>query len=234
MFGKLSDWVLLQVSNPELEVHEQSPLGPVAAALGYDDIIDAFCEINIKDELMTRWHGELHNRARKQGSENDEGTTWSADQQAVVATGKASFKKIADDPYGCPCISDGGAHTKFMTAGHFGIYYLIYYVRENEWVTLEEAHWKLSGLPSLYAGLGNRGTLVEGAPADIFIYDFDQLGISPHEEVADYPAGEWRRIDRPIGLEYVLVNGQVTMESNVQTNAPAGKLIRQGEALLAA
>jgi N-acyl-D-aspartate/D-glutamate deacylase len=233
MFGKLEDWVLLQVSNPELEVHEQSPLGPVARALGYDDIVDAFCEINIKDDLKTRWHGELKHRARKQTT-RDDGTVWSADQQAVVASGLEAFKKIADDPYGCPCISDGGAHTKFMTAGHFGIYFLVHYVRDNGWLSLEEAHWKLSGLPALYADLKDRGTLVEGAAADIMIYDYAALGITPHEEVTDYPGGEWRRIDRPIGVEYVLVNGAVTMEHNAETSIPAGKLIRQGAILEAA
>jgi N-acyl-D-amino-acid deacylase len=227
IFGPLTDWVLLLAATPEMEKYDQSPLGPIAKSLGFDDPVDAFCEINVREDLMTRWHGTLTRPALlpdKQG----EGTVWSADAQAVVAKGESSFKKIGEDPYGCPCISDGGAHTKFMTAGHFGIFYLMQYVREHGWVSLEDAHWKLSGLPALYAGFVDRGTLVEGAPADLFIYDFAKLGITDFEEVHDYPGGEWRRIDRPVGLHYVIVNGEVTMDHNVQTNVDAGQLLRFG------
>ena len=212
-----------------MEKYEQSPLQQVAKALGFDDLVDAFCEINISENQMTRWHGTL-TRPATLADQRGDGTTWSANAQAVVPQGQASFKKIAEDPYGCPCISDGGAHTKFMTSAHFGIFFLIHFVREHGWLSLEEAHWKLSGLPALYAGFADRGTLVEGAPADLFIYDLQKLGITEYEEVHDYPGGEWRRIDHPIGLYYVLVNGEVTMDHDVQTNIAAGKLLRHGRA----
>lgn len=233
IFGKFEEWVLLQADTPELERYEQSPLKNVAEEMGYDDLIDAFCDINIQEKLMTRWHGTLKRPATlKDKPKETDGAVWSADQQAVVAQGESSFKKIADDPYGCPCISDGGAHTKFMTAGHFGIFFLIKYVRENGWISLEDAHWKLSGLPATFADLKNRGTITEGAPADIFIYDFEKLGITDYEEAHDYPGGEWRRIDRPLGLHYVMVNGEVTMDHDTETGAVSGKLIRQGQAQL--
>lgn len=232
MFGQLGSWVLLQSATPEMEKYEQSPLGHVAKSLNIEDLVDAFCEINIRENLMTRWHGTL-TRPSTLPDQKGDGTIWSADAQAVVAQGQSSFKKIAEDPYGCPCISDGGAHTKFMTSGHFGIYFLVHYVREHRWLSLEEAHWKLSGLPALYAGFADRGTLVEGAPADLFIYDFATLGITDFEEVHDYPGNEWRRIDRPVGLHYVIVNGEVTMDHDVQTNIPAGKLLRHGRAAMA-
>jgi N-acyl-D-aspartate/D-glutamate deacylase len=229
IFGKFDSWVFLQAATADLERYEGTPLGRMAEELGYTDLIDAFCEINIAESLMTRWHGTLH-RPSTLPVKPPEGAVWSADAQAMVPQGSSSFQRIAEDPYGCPCISDGGAHTKFMTSGHFGIYYLIKYVRENGWLSLEDAHWKLSGLPALYADLTGRGTIVEGAPADLMIYDFEKLGITEHEEVCDYPGGEWRRIDRPLGLHYVIVNGEVTMEHDRPTGATSGQVVRLREA----
>jgi N-acyl-D-aspartate/D-glutamate deacylase len=82
----------------------------------------------------------------------------------------------------------------------------------------------------MYAGFTDRGTLVEGAPADLFVYDFDKLGISDEEEVHDYPANEWRLITHPLGLHYVIVNGEVTMDHDKETGTPSGKLLRRRSA----
>jgi hypothetical protein len=43
---------------------------------------------------------------------------------------------------------------------------------------------------------GGRGVLRAGAPADIVVYDYDQLAIAPMEVVHDLPGGEWRRVQR--------------------------------------
>jgi N-acyl-D-aspartate/D-glutamate deacylase len=232
VFGPLGKWVFLQAALPEWEQYESEPLARLTETLGHDDLVDAWCEINLREGLLTRWHGTLNRPAAQQ--DRKEGAVWSNDAQAMIAQGSSAFQKIAEDPYGCPCISDGGAHTKFMTAGHFGTYFLAKYARDNGWMSLEDAHWKLSGLPALYAEIPNRGTLVEGAAADIMIYDLAALGITDFEEVHDYPGGEWRRIDRPLGLHYVLVNGEVTMDHDAQTDVPSGKLLRQGRVLEAA
>ena len=39
--------------------------------------------------------------------------------------------------------------------------------------SLEHAHWRLSALPAHCAGFRGRGTLVEGAPADVVVYAAD-------------------------------------------------------------
>ena len=52
-------------------------------------------------------------------------------------------------------------------------------VREHEMLTLEEAHWRLSALPAQVAGFRDRGVLTKGAPADIVVYDFDDLKCCP-------------------------------------------------------
>jgi N-acyl-D-amino-acid deacylase len=210
--GKIDTWVLLRGQSPDVAKYDETPLGKVASAMGFDDPLDAFCEINIADSLMTKWYFQL-------GSD---------DQRS--AHNLALHEEMAADPYLIPGISDGGAHTKYSTTGHYATLYLMTYVREHGWHTLEEAHWRLSALPAFCAGFADRGTLVVGAPADIVVYDFDRLGITERETAYDYPAGEWRVIDRPEGYHYILVNGEVTLDHGAETNTASGQLLRHGSA----
>jgi N-acyl-D-aspartate/D-glutamate deacylase len=69
-----------------------------------------------------------------------------------------------------------------------------------------------------------------GSPADILIYDFDQLGWTEAEKVFDLPAGDWRRITKGIGYRYTLVNGQITFIDGETTGATPGNLLRNGRA----
>ena len=126
-------------------------------------------------------------------------------------------------------VSDGGAHTKFFTAGRYPTETIESLVRENEVMSLEEAHWKLSALPSWCAGFKNRGTVREGAPADLVVYDFDNLKVLPMEIARDLPGDEWRRVQRAEGYHYVLVNGEVTIRDDTPTGETPGKLLRHGE-----
>jgi len=95
---------------------------------------------------------------------------------------------------------------------------------------LEEAHWRLSTLPSLCAGFRDRGTLREGAPADIVVYDYDKLAMGPMEIAHDFPGGEWRRVQKADGYRYLFVNGQMTMEDGRETGNMSGRLLRHGAA----
>ena len=93
-------------------------------------------------------------------------------------------------------------------------------------MSLEELHWRLSAHPAMCAGFKNRGTLVEGSWADIVVYDYDNLRLNPVEVVHDLPGGEWRRVSRPSGYRYVLVNGTVTIDDDKETGTSPGQLLR--------
>jgi len=141
------------------------------------------------------------------------------------------LREIVQDPYVLFGVSDGGAHTKFLTAGRFPTEAIIKCVREHHMLTLEEAHWRLSALPAMVAGFENRGVLKKGAPADIVIYDYENLEILPAEILHDLPGGEWRRVQRAKGYRYILVNGQVTIEDDKETHNYSGQLLRNGSEL---
>jgi N-acyl-D-aspartate/D-glutamate deacylase len=132
-----------------------------------------------------------------------------------------------------PGVSDGGAHTKFFTGGAFTTDFLRWMVRDEQRVTLEEAHYRMSALPAHAAGFRDRGVLREGAAADVGVYDLNTLGIEPDwvgEIVHDLPGGEWRRVQRPKGYRSIIVNGVETFEEGNCTGATPGKLLRNGHA----
>ena len=124
------------------------------------------------------------------------------------------MKELLDYPYITFGVSDGGAHTKFLTAGRYPTEGLIRFVREKNWMSLEDIHWRMSGLPAFCAGFKDRGFLREGAPADIVVYDLDQLKVLPVEIAHDLPGDEWRRVQRAEGYSHIIVNGQITWEGD--------------------
>jgi len=140
------------------------------------------------------------------------------------------MKEMLDYPWLIPGVSDGGAHTKFFTGGRYPTEFLTKLVREHQMLSLEEAHWRLSTLPSLCAGFRDRGTLREGAPADIVVYDYDKLAMGPIELAHDFPGGEWRRVQKAEGYRYLFVNGRMTMEDGRETGNMSGRLLRHGAA----
>jgi N-acyl-D-amino-acid deacylase len=142
------------------------------------------------------------------------------DPQAVKEVGTCSVA--------LPGISDGGAHTKFVTTARFATEVLGHWVREHEVMSAEEAIWRLSAYPAQALGLRDRGFLREGAPADVIVYDPDTVDALPQERLFDYPAGEWRLVQRATGYERIIVNGVTTFVDGECTQETPGKLLRHG------
>jgi len=142
--------------------------------------------------------------------------------------------ELLASPYVIPGVSDGGAHTKFLTSGSYTTDTLAWLVRDEKRLTLEEAHYKLSYLPARAAGFRDRGALAVGWPADVVVYDLANLKRLPDwwdsEIVHDVPGGEWRRVQRASGYHFTLVNGEITFEQGKCTGATPGKLLRHGAA----
>ena len=153
---------------------------------------------------------------------------------AAPPNGRLDYlKEIVDDPYVLFGVSDGGAHTKFLTAGRYPTETLCKIVRDNAMCSLEDAHWRLAALPAQVAGFQDRGVIRKGAPADIVVYDLERLEVLPDQVVHDLPGGEWRRIQKARGYRYVLVNGEVTIEDDKETHRHPGQLLRHGRGRVA-
>ena len=145
-----------------------------------------------------------------------------------TATDQKAVAEILNHPYIHPCVSDGGAHTRYQTVGSWPVTFLASKVRDQQMMSLEKAHYKISGLPAWIAGFTDRGILKEGYAADIIVYDQDRLGLQYDSPVYanDFPGGERRIIQKAKGIRFTIVNGTVTFEESVCTEAVPGKLLR--------
>ena len=147
----------------------------------------------------------------------------------TTGTNPEAMKEILNHPYTHPCISDGGAHVRYLTVGVWPVNFLALWARDHGIMSLEKAHYKISGLPAFIAGFTDRGILKEGFAADIIVYDLDKLGLQYDSPVydTDFPGGERRLIQKAKGIRYTMVNGDVTFtEGTVSTDATPGKFLR--------
>ena len=136
--------------------------------------------------------------------------------------------KNITSPYTHISVSDGGAHTRFFVGSVWPVYFLGHWVRDEQIMSLEQAHQKISALPAWFADMKNRGTLRIGDFADVMVYNQDELGFlyDKPQFATDFPGGEKRLVQYPTGMRYILVNGNVTFQENECTGALPGKLLR--------
>ena len=205
VFNTFPEMRLHRTAAPGFAAHSGRTLGEIAADRGCR-AVDVMCDVAIADRLQAVFETQQ------------------------FQTTLAGLKELVDEPYLIPGLSDGGAHLSFLTSGCYGTEYVARYVRDESITSLEQAHWRLSGLPAHCAGFRDRGTLVEGAAADIIVYDLDRLAYGDTEFVNDLPAGQMRAISRATGYRATLVNGQPIIVDDAETGAMAGRLLRHGTA----
>ena len=126
-------------------------------------------------------------------------------------------------------VSDGGAHTRYLTISMWPVHFLSHWVRDKQIMTLEQAHYKMSAYPAWFTDFKDRGTLRVGTWADIMVYNQEELGFVYDKPIfaTDFPGGERRLIQKATGLRYTLVNGTVTFEGNKLHRSLAGQAAPQ-------
>ncbi len=147
----------------------------------------------------------------------------------VVAFGNQdAIEKSIKSPNSHISVSDGGAHTRYLTISTWPVHFLTHWIRDRQIMTLEQAHQKMSSFPAWFADFKDRGILRTGAWADIMVYNMDELGFLYDKPIfeTDFPGGERRLIQRATGLRYTIVNGVITFEGNECTGTVPGKLLR--------
>jgi len=147
-------------------------------------------------------------------------------------TGAIYFMMSEDDmraamkaPFVSFCTDSGSRATDGPLAGSkshprgWGSYPRIlgHYVRDEHLLTLEDAIHKMTGGPAARVGLKDRGLLKTGMFADITVFNPKTIiDTATFEQPNQYP----------VGIEYVLVNGQISVDKGQRTTALAGQAIR--------
>lgn len=144
-----------------------------------------------------------------------------------VGSDPARTAELMHHPYVLAGTSDGGAHMRFFSGGHWPTELLIWLARETNQTTLEELHYRFSYQPARVAGMSDRGALVEGMAADIVVYDYDKLWMKQgkYELRYDFPGGDWRRHTPTSGFRWVVVNGVVTFVDGKPTGEVPGRFL---------
>ncbi|HRH40580.1 MAG TPA: D-aminoacylase [Pyrinomonadaceae bacterium] len=92
------------------------------------------------------------------------------------------------------------------------------FVRENKWLSLEEAVHKMSLMPAKRLGLKDRGIIKKGMKADLVLFDKDKV-IDRNTFLVPQTLSE--------GIETVWVNGKAVWDSGKVTGAMAGEILRR-------
>jgi N-acyl-D-amino-acid deacylase len=137
-------------------------------------------------------------------------------------------EKILAHPLGMIC-SDGSA---FATEGplargtphprNFGTFPRVLgrYVRERKAMSLELAVHKMTAMPAAKLRLKDRGTLAQGAYADVVVFD--------PATVADRATFE-QPFAYPVGIAHVMVNGVLVLRDGEHTGELPGTVVRAGD-----
>ena len=137
-----------------------------------------------------------------------------------LGTNPQTLPAFVSHPYGM-IASDAilfGEHPNPRSYGCFPIV-LAEFVRAEKHLRLPEAIRKMTSFPAQRLGLPDRGLLRDGFKADIVIFDPDT--VKTHATKTDPK-------HYPIGIEYVIVNGQVVIDRGENTGVLPGRALRRG------
>ena len=109
-----------------------------------------------------------------------------------------------------------GAHPR-----HFGAFTrkIAHYVKDLQAISLPFAVRSMTGLPARIIGLEDRGLLREGYKADVVIFDYERLRDRATVLEPDLYSE---------GVDYVMVNGVLTIDNGEFTDALPGEVVLRG------
>ena len=181
----LGNWDRIEVSvaaKAENRALEGRTIGALARERKADPV-DVFFDLACEEHLDTHFIGKFFQNV-------DEGVA-----------------PLLKHPAGVVTLSDAGAHLIYMCDAGFGLHFLSHWVRGTGHFTLEEGIRRLTSDCAQRFRIPERGRLIEGAPADLLLFDPATVGISKPYAVPDLPGGGSRMVRTSQGVHGVWVNG---------------------------
>ncbi len=191
--GGIADIRLGAFENPANRHCEGRTLGQICADDG-SDLVDRLCDLLLEEDL--------HLNQVTPGPHTDGIRRFYQHPWAMVGT-DSTFVGWKPSP------RTYGSYPRIL--GQF--------VRDEAVLTLEGAVAKMTSMPADRLGLKHRGRIVDGAIADLVIFD-------PATVRSNATYDEPRRA--PDGIAHVLVDGQFTVEDGKPTGATPGRGLRRG------
>ena len=186
---------------------EERALAEVARARGMDPV-DLILDLSLETGLRSRFRLAFLNH------DEDEVEELITDANTVVT------------------LSDAGAHASQLCDACYSTHLLSHWVRDKGAMSLEAAVHALTQQPAELMGITDRGLLATGRPADLVLFDPDTVGASSLRRVQDFPGGAERLVADAIGIEAVIVNGEILRrggEDQIDADgALAGRVLRGG------
>ncbi len=136
------------------------------------------------------------------------------------------IKTALTDPFCCVCSDsvaqaiDGITKDLRITPDSFtwAERFILDYTKKTYLLSLQEAIYKLTGLPAKLANIKQRGLIKENYFADIVLLDMEALGdTATFTNFATYPQG----------VELVIVNGEIAYQNNTRTASLTGKVLKR-------
>jgi N-acyl-D-amino-acid deacylase len=195
-----------RVTTPANEKFLGRPIRDIAAELGMHPT-DAMIDIALSEDLAVEF-------------------LWKTETPEWIA----GTKVAQEDPHLIVGTSDGGAHLDRDDGAEAHSYFLQHWVREWEGFTLEEGVRQITAIPAALCGLTDRGLLLPGYAADVFIFDPDTVGPGTKDFVHDFPNGAGRWTSRPVGVHATVVNGvPIVLDGALQPDAGLpGQVLKPG------
>ncbi len=201
-FGNWARITVHEVQLPRLKELEGRTVAEIAAAQGKDGV-DAFLDLTLADDLDNEFTMQSFN------------------------TRVERMTELLNDPSILLGLGDGGAHLDMLCDSGYPTYVLGTWVRERKALTLEEAVRRMTSDPADFFGIRDRGRLAPGLAADVVVFDPATVASAGRPERRyDLPGGAKRMVMRSQGVEYTLVNGELTWEKGALTGAAAGQVLR--------
>ncbi len=194
--------VLANPYNPKYEAERSQSIAQIARRLGRDPA-DVAWDIVLE---------ALPNRAMAlffMMDEKDIETALSQPWTSIGSDAAAAAKFGEVDALGLPHPRAYGTFPRVIAE----------YVKKRHLLTLEQAVRKMTSWPAARMGLSDRGVIREGLRADLTVFDYDRID----------DAASWEHPTRaPVGIDYVVVNGEVAVAEGKYTGAKAGRVLRGG------
>lgn len=196
--GGWDNVVLVNAQNPENARFEGKSLAQIAKEWNKDPADAAF-------DLVMQGKGRVYALYHMM-SEQDIKTALKFPWTSIGSDAGAALKPGTVDGLGLPHPRSYGNHARLIAK----------YVRDEGVLTLPEAIRKMTSWPATRMRLALRGLIKEGMWADVVVFDYDKI-----QDRATYQ----QPLLSPVGIEYVLVNGQVVVEHGKHTGARPGKVL---------